>query len=92
MTYRDKPELYSVRTSPEERRQRQYVFWLIPLWLAPGLVRIAKDTFGFKASYNILLVGTVVMAIVCVAGAIISYRATRVKVERDLADLTPPQS
>jgi hypothetical protein len=33
-----------------------------------------------------------VMAIVCVAGAIISYRATRVQVDRDLADLIPPQS
>jgi hypothetical protein len=91
VAYRDKPELYSVRPSPEERRQRQYIFWLIPLWLTPGLVRIAK-TFGFEASHEVLLAGTVVMAIVCVAGAIISYRAARVQVERDLADLTPPQS
>ena len=91
MAYRDKPELYSVRPSAEERRQRQYIFWLIPLWLAPGLVRIAKG-FGFKASHEVLLAGTLVMGIVCVAGAIISYRATRVQVERDLADLTPPQS
>lgn len=92
MAYRDKPELYSSLPSPEERRQRRYIFWLIPLWLAPGLVRIAKDVFGFKASHDVLLAGTVVMAIVCIAGAIISYRAARVQVERDLVDLTPPRS
>ena len=88
MAYRDKPDLYLGRPTPEERRKQRHLMWLMPLFvLAPNLGRIAK-WLGFRASYNLVLAATVVMTIACIAGAILSYRATRAQVAQDLAELT----
>jgi hypothetical protein len=85
---RNKPDLYGDPPTPEERRQARYLFWVLPLVLiAPNAGRLGK-ALGIKASHDVLLYGTIGMGVVCIAGAILSYRSARIKVARDLAELT----
>ena len=91
MAYREKPTLYGDPPTPEERRQKRYLLWLFPLLLlAPNLGRIA-DALGFKASRETLLYGTIVMGVVCIVGAIISFRSARTMAARDVVELTNPE-
>ncbi len=87
MAYRERPELWPSRPTAEQRRQQRYIFWLLPLWvICPNITRITK-LLGFKLSYNVALYGTIAMGIVCIVGAIISYRSARAAVARDLAEM-----
>ena len=91
MGYRDKPDLYLRPPTREERRQKYYILWLFPMiLLGPNIGRIA-DTLGFKATHEIALYGTIFMGLVCVVGAIISYKSARKTAARDLEELTDPK-
>ena len=87
MAYRDKPELYGTST-PEERRQRRYVLWILPvIFVAPNMGRIVK-AIGFDATYEITLIGTVTLGVACLVGGVLSYRSAKAQAARDIADLT----
>ena len=89
MAYRERRELWPSRPTAEQRRQQRYIFWLLPLWVVcPNITRIAK-LLGFNLSYEVALYGTVAMGIVCVVGAIVSYRRARAAAARDLAEMLP---
>lgn len=88
MAYRDKPDLYGNPPTPEERRQIRYLFWLFPLiLLGPHLGQIA-NVLGFEASRQSLLYGTIAMGVICIVGAIASYRSAKAMAARDVAELT----
>jgi hypothetical protein len=91
VAYRDKPNLYGARPTREERRQQRYIFWLLPfVVLGTNSVSIAR-ALGFKASHEIALYGVIIMGIVCIAGAIISYRSARAAAAREVEELTHPK-
>lgn len=89
--YRERPELWPSRPSAEERRQQRYVLWLLPVWVVcPNVTRIAK-LVGFKLSYEVALCATIAMGVICIVGAIVSYRSARAAAARDLAAMTPKE-
>ena len=90
MAYRQKPDLYGSPVSPAERRQQRYVLWLLPpIVLGTNSVQIAH-ALGFKASREIALYGVIIVGVVCIAGAIISYRSARAAAARHVEELTHP--
>ena len=93
MSYREKQPVAALAEPPAERRkQQQFVLWLLPIIiLAPNLGRFAK-LLGLKATYAIVLGGTVAMTAICIMGAIVSYRSARATVARDMAELTQRHS
>jgi hypothetical protein len=78
VSYRKKPELFSGRSSPEERRQQRYIFWLVPFFvITPNVGRIAK-ALGLEKGSDAVLYGTAVLVgALCIAGAIFSYRSAQ---------------
>jgi hypothetical protein len=91
VAYREKPELYGSSLTPTERRQQRYVLWLLPpVALATNSVPIAR-ALGFKASHEIALYGVIIMGVVCIAGAVISYRSARAAAARDIEELVHPK-
>lgn len=89
MAYREKPEIYGELTR-QERRERYYILWLAPLWaLGPNLGRISH-ALGFRASYEVVFILTIAMALICFIGAFVSYKRARTQAARDLAELTGP--
>jgi hypothetical protein len=90
VAYRDKPELYGTST-PEERRQRRYVLWILPvIFVAPNVGRIVK-AIGFNATYQITFIGTIVLGVTCLAGGLLSYRSAKAQAARDIAELSDPK-
>ena len=91
VAYRDTRNLYGGDPPPEEPRSKRYVLWLLPLLvLGANIGRIAK-ALGFKASSDALLVGTIVMGLVFIVGAIIAYGSARAAAARDLEELIHPR-
>jgi hypothetical protein len=91
VAYRDKPDLFGGPPTLEERRQARPVIWLFPLiLLGPHLDEIAH-ALGFKATREIALYGTILMGIICIAGAILSYRSARAAAAQHIAELTNPE-
>lgn len=91
MAYREKPDLYGSPLSPAERRQQRYILWVLPpVVLGTNSVSIAR-ALGFKASHEIALYGVIIMGLVCIAGAIISYRSARAAAAREIEALTHPK-
>jgi hypothetical protein len=89
VAYREKPD--GPRRTPEERRQQRYILWLLPMVVfGMNSVHIAR-ALGFKASYEIALYGTIFLGVVCIVGAIISYKSARATSARDLEELTHPK-
>ena len=88
MAYRDKPDLSLGRPTAQERRERYYFLWLLPvIVLAPNLGKIGK-ALGFKASYNLVLGATIFLTAACIIGAYLSYKGARAQAARDVAELT----
>ena len=82
MAYRLKPDLNGARPTPEERRQQRYILWLLPpIVLGPNIVSIARE-LGFHAPRAVALYALIVIFVVCIAGAIISYRSARATAAR----------
>jgi len=54
--------------------------------LGPNLGSYSRG-LGLHLSYPMMVGVTLVMGMVCIVGAIISYRSARAKVDRDLADI-----
>lgn len=91
VAYRDKPDLYGGPPTPEERRRARHVLWLFPpILLGLNLEKIAR-ALGFKATREIALYGTILMGIICIVGAIISYRSAKKSAEQHIAELTNPE-
>ena len=55
--------------------------------LGTNIVPIAR-ALGFKATHEIALYGLIVMGLVCIAGAVISYRSARAQAARDIQEMT----
>jgi hypothetical protein len=90
VAYRSKPDLNGAPQTPEERRQQRYILWLLPpIVLGPNSVSIAR-ALGFHASREVALYGVMVMGVVCIVGAIVSYRNARAAVARHVEELTHP--
>jgi hypothetical protein len=91
LSYRDKSDIFGGPPTPAERRQQLYILWLLPMIvLGTNSVRIAR-ALGFKRSHEIALYGTIFMGVVCIVGAILSYRSARAVARRDLEQLTRPK-
>lgn len=86
MGYRKKLDLYASPPGPEERKQRRFIFVLMPLIvLGTSGVSILRS-LGF--SREMALYGVIIMGVLFVAGAIWSYRSTRAEVRGDNDGLT----
>jgi hypothetical protein len=91
VAYRDKPDLYGSPLGPAERKQQRYILWLLPpIVLGTNSVSIAR-ALGFKAAHQIALYGVIIMGVVCIAGAIISYRNARAEAAQHVEELTHPK-
>jgi hypothetical protein len=88
VAYRDKPDVYGSPLTADERKQQRHILWLLPMVvLGTNSVSIAR-ALGFKASYEIAFYSVIIMGVVCIAGAIISYRSARTAAARHIEDLT----
>jgi hypothetical protein len=91
VAYRSKPDLNGARPTPEERSQQRYILWLLPpIVLGSNSVNIAR-ALGFHAAREVALYGVIVMGMVCIVGAILSYRSARAAVARHVEELTHPE-
>jgi hypothetical protein len=95
MGYRRKLDLYASPPGPEERKQRRFIFVLMPLIVLStngvSIVHFIVRLLGFSISLEMARYGVIILGVLCVAGGIWSYRSTRAEVRRDIEELTPDQ-
>ena len=87
MAYRHKPDLNGDPNTSQSKAARRYVFGLLPfVILAPNAGRIAR-LLGFEATYDTVLIATIVTGVVCIVGGVMAYGNAKAQAAHDAADL-----